>query len=202
MAIHEIAVALGESHALALPAFHVFTGCDSTSSFFRKGKKSAYTVWLSDTSFDTAFLSMTARQPDMEQIKGFFPILELFLNNLYSVKSCKTVDEARFLLHRGQDFDDMPPSSDALYQHTLRATYQSGHIWSCMMENEFEVADVRNWGWSQAGPNSAPVPVYTTKPLISRNLRELSVCGCKSGKCKGNSKCKKDQLQVCTSMWL
>ena len=201
MAIHEIAVALGENRALALPAFHAFTGCDSTSSFFKKGKKSAYTVWLPDTSFDTAFLSMATRQPDMDQIKGLFPILEQFVNNLYSVKSCKTVDEARFelLLHIGKDFDDMPPSSDALHQHTLRATYQSGHIWSCMMQNEFEVADVRNWGWSQAEPNSAPAPVYTTKPLISHNLRELSVCGCKSGKCKGNCKCKKDQPQVCTS---
>ena len=83
-------------------------------------------MWLSDTSFDTAFLSMAARQPDMEQIKGFFPILEQFVNNLYSVKSCKILDEARFelLLHRGKDFGDMPPSSGALYQHTLRATYQ------------------------------------------------------------------------------
>ena len=45
--IHTMVDALGPSKALALPAFHALTGCDTTSAFFGKGKKRAWTVWQS-----------------------------------------------------------------------------------------------------------------------------------------------------------
>ena len=38
-AIHEMAKVLGPQHCLALPMFHAFTGCDTVSSFGRRGKK-------------------------------------------------------------------------------------------------------------------------------------------------------------------
>ena len=40
--INTICHDLGEEKSLALPFFHSFTGCDTTSSFFRRGKKSAW----------------------------------------------------------------------------------------------------------------------------------------------------------------
>ena len=49
---HAIAQSLGPSvktitpsKAMALPAFHALTGCDTTSTFFGKGKKTAWSVW-------------------------------------------------------------------------------------------------------------------------------------------------------------
>ena len=36
VAIHEVVASLGQVRSLALPGFHVFTGCDTTSSFFGK----------------------------------------------------------------------------------------------------------------------------------------------------------------------
>ena len=42
---HAIAQSLGQSKAMALPAFHALTGCDTTSTFFGKGKKTAWSVW-------------------------------------------------------------------------------------------------------------------------------------------------------------
>ena len=37
--INAISRILGEEKSLAMPYFHSFTGCDTTSNFFRKGKK-------------------------------------------------------------------------------------------------------------------------------------------------------------------
>ena len=34
-----------------------------------------------------------------------------------------------FFYHKGKDIKLMPPSKDALFQHTLRAAYRAGHIW-------------------------------------------------------------------------
>ena len=38
---------LGRDKSMSLPSFHAFTGCDSTSSFFGKSKKSAWATWVS-----------------------------------------------------------------------------------------------------------------------------------------------------------
>ena len=48
---------------------------------------------------------------------------------MYS-SSCDDVDQARLegLFYQGKDFSMLPPRSDALYQHSLRATYQGGHV--------------------------------------------------------------------------
>ena len=45
--VHDIVRELGPSKALAQPAFHALTGCDMTSAFFGKGKKTAWSVWQS-----------------------------------------------------------------------------------------------------------------------------------------------------------
>ena len=45
--INEICNALGEHQSIALPVFHSFTGCDTISAFFGKGKKSAWEAWKS-----------------------------------------------------------------------------------------------------------------------------------------------------------
>ena len=42
--VHDIVRELGPSKALALPAFHALTGCDTTAAFFGKGKKTAWSV--------------------------------------------------------------------------------------------------------------------------------------------------------------
>ena len=43
--INSICHSLGKNKSLALPVFHSFTGCDTTSGFFGKGKKSAWETW-------------------------------------------------------------------------------------------------------------------------------------------------------------
>ena len=42
---HEIAVSLGPDISQALPMFHAYTGCDTVSSFYTRGKKTAWATW-------------------------------------------------------------------------------------------------------------------------------------------------------------
>lgn len=44
--INQIAHDLGETTCTALLFFHAFTGCDTYSCFFGKGKKTAWQAWL------------------------------------------------------------------------------------------------------------------------------------------------------------
>ena len=43
--INAICASLGEQRSRALPVFHTLTGCDTTSAFKGKGKKSVWQAW-------------------------------------------------------------------------------------------------------------------------------------------------------------
>ena len=53
--INSFCHALGEQKSLTLPIFHSFTGCDTTSAFFGKGKKVAWEAWNSYPEVTRAF---------------------------------------------------------------------------------------------------------------------------------------------------
>ena len=55
--VHDIAKALG-SKAKALMMFHALTGCDTVSSFYGKGKKSAWTAWMAYPVITNTFTSL------------------------------------------------------------------------------------------------------------------------------------------------
>ena len=56
VSVNEVSLSLGETKARSLPAFHAFSGCDTTSCFFRRGKKSAWQAWQSYPEASEAFL--------------------------------------------------------------------------------------------------------------------------------------------------
>ena len=144
---------------------------------------------------------MSNLQPNENEIRTVYPLIQQFVCMLYGADDMVDVDDARLdmLLHNGKDFDKMPPSTDALYQHTLRSVYQSDYIWSCMFDATFEEGDVENFGRKKVG--GSLITLYTTLPIISRDLRELSICKCTTGKCTGNCGCRKgDPPQPCTSL--
>ena len=74
------------------------------------------------------------------------------------------------LINKGKDFENMPPSRDALYQHTLRSAHQGGNIWSYIYQAVFTEENVELWGYSKSGTKGTPEPLYTTKPVISLSL--------------------------------
>ena len=121
-AIHE---SVGDEFSKALIGLHCFTGCDSVSAFYGRGKKKAFDLLLKDKTLCPAFQDLGERfdvQPDMEKE------LEKFVCKLYGQKDVAEVNIARydmFRLARKAEIA-MPPNHDALRQHIKRANYQAG----------------------------------------------------------------------------
>ena len=88
--------------------------------------------------------------------------------------------------NKTKDFVNMPPTKDALIQHSLCAAYQAGHVWGQALITCPDLPDPSSWGWYKNG-NSWD-PVWTTLPPISKNLRDLVTCQCKKA-CKPPCKC-------------
>ena len=60
LAAHEMAKILGPERCIALPMFHAFTGCDTVSSFFGRGKKTAWDTWMNFNDITSAFCVLAA----------------------------------------------------------------------------------------------------------------------------------------------
>ena len=89
-----ISTTLGTKLASNLIALHAFSGCDSTSSFYGKGKKKAYTTLTNQPSASTALAKVgTSYELDM----SIMPAIENFVCAMYGT-SATTVGEARFNL--------------------------------------------------------------------------------------------------------
>ena len=132
--INAISRSLGEEKSLAMPYFHSFTGCETTSSFFRKGKKiTAWEAWKSYPDVTTAFVTF-ALDPflDFNRQSQIFGLLQRFTVVLYIKGSTlKHIDELRkeHFCRDNKLMENLPPTTDALFQHARRAAYQAS-IWT------------------------------------------------------------------------
>ena len=194
--IHEIARSLGPQKSLALPVFHAFTGCDTVSFFAGKGKKSAWDTWSVFPEVTSAFLEITNAPSELSE--ECTRNIETFVVLLYDRGSeLRSVDEARQQLFctRSHSLDRIPPTSAALKQHILRASYQGGHVWSQVHLALPELPSPAEWGWERDGQWK---PVWTTLAQAQQSCYELIHCSCKKA-CRGLCKCSKANLQ-CTAL--
>ena len=117
--IQEIARLLGPQKSLALPVFHVLTGCDTVSFFAGKSKKSAWDTWNVFPEVTRAFVEITSAPSELSD--KCIEIIETFVVLLYDRGSeLKSVDRARQQLlfcTRSRSLDRIPPTSAALKQH-------------------------------------------------------------------------------------
>ena len=73
-----------------------------------------------------------------------------------------------------------------LFQHTLRAAYQAGHVWGQALVTCPDLPEPSQWGWMKKENSWAPL--WTTMPPISKGLKDLVTCQCKKV-CKPPCKC-------------
>ena len=62
-----IAETIGQEMAKVLPAFHAFTGCDTTSAFVRKGKKTPMTLLMKNKQFIDVFAKLGNTATDVSE---------------------------------------------------------------------------------------------------------------------------------------
>ena len=125
---------VGESIALALPFFHTFSGCDSTTSFYKKSKTILFNAWMKSSNRDsiTEAFQMLSWQPSPEIIKHCIVILEAYVAEFYGSKQiCNDLNVLRWKLFKASSSNnirELPPTKSSLHLHVLRASFQAGWI--------------------------------------------------------------------------
>lgn len=149
---------LGPEKCAGILAFHALTGCDTTSSFKGKGKRSGWAAWNHHPTLNTTLASLSTI-PTLIQVTEAMPNIEKFVAVLYDRCSGQdTVNGVRqhLVTHKGTDMENIPPTQDALLQHVLRAAYQAGHIWHQSLVANPMLPDIADYGWIK------PIPPSTT----------------------------------------
>ncbi len=129
----------------ALPGFHAFSGCDSTSAFSGKGKKSFYNVLEQNAEFCEAMVQLG----DNEEVSAeLFAACEAGLCHVYGHPRCRDINQVRYdMLSKGNESHQIPPTQDALRLHIKRANYQA-MLWKHALQGNYKPPSPDGHGWS------------------------------------------------------
>lgn len=172
--VHKITVALGPALCDALPSVHALTGCDTVSSFFGIGKK---------TAFSTARKVVEAELPCLQALEDdkSIDVSRQFVAALYDPKkkfmgSHKSLNELRFRLaaKRTMSIAKLPPCEASFKQHVRRASWQT-KTWTTAHIPKPETRQPTSNGWILQ--ESSIVPLYFDGPTALDKLKDF-YCGC------------------------
>ena len=171
--INAISSHIGEAKARALPMFHALTGCDTTSAFKGRGKK---TAWQDYEEVTQTFTYLATHPFQCLNINSeHFKRIERYVVVLYDkTSSLSFVNEAReeLFCRKSRTIDNIPPTQDALLQHTRRAVYQAG-VWTSTQAHQM-LPSPNQFAWSKATSGSWE-PVWKTIPQVSKACSQLTL---------------------------
>lgn len=171
---------------------HAFSGCDTVSSIFMKGKKSLLKLLQTDLStvqeLVQAFYNPNSSQEEIKTA-GEAIMLKLFGSKKQTLKESR-VEKFAGVARKSSAINLalLPPTSGATYQHSLRA-YLQVQIW---LGNSLNPED---WGWKKT--ETVFLPVRTNEPLAPQELLTMVHCSCSASNCSTRCSCKKAGLR-CT----
>ena len=106
---------------------------------------------------------------------------EEFIVKLYYIFGIKTCDAARHALFGKVSLRRLPPKSDAVRFHIMRAHYQTA-IWEMANITDMELPAATESGWHLDG--NVLIPVLTTLQPIPRAYTAFVTCSCKKNACR------------------
>ena len=186
--IHEIVLTLSPSICKTLPVFHAFTGCDTTSSFAGRGKKTAWNTWRVFPDVTQAFQCLLLMEDDINQ--STMSLLERFVVLIYNRTSdLVSVNDARRWLftQKARLLENIPPTQAALKQHIKRTCYQA-YCWNEALTLHPNLPSPADWGWYKDTNCNSWQPLWTNLPDAAESCHELVRCSCKKS-CNARCKC-------------
>lgn len=157
---------------------HAFSGSDTTSAFFGKGKLQTINLLNSETNLQEVVKTFNKPNATKEDITGAG---EIFTLALYKAEKNETsVNHQRYVLfntsvgHSSQavTLARLPPTFAALQQHSLRVYHQIQAWHGNVLEPE-------EWGWKKSG--DILIPLLTTEAPAPLSILKLISCACKKG---------------------
>ena len=104
--------------------------------------------------------------PLIDTLQDVMPVLERFVVLMYDRSSiCMNVNDARkeLFAHKGRSIESIPPTADALFQHSKRSVYQSGYCWGQCPVFVPELPSPSDWDWQKV-PDQTWQPSWTNLP--------------------------------------
>lgn len=199
MKIYDINViyqTLGSDVSKALIGVHVYTGCDSVSSFKGKSKVKAYKAMTDSKEYIAAFQALGM---SWEISNNLISQLESFTCLIYGQNKCSDIDNCRYIyLRLGYKNDDMlPPNRDALMKHILRANYQTSVLRKSLL-CEIKKPCPSAHGWKVFN-NCLKIDWMSLKPVPDSILYQVH-CKCKKTLC-ASALCSCNRLKIqCTEL--
>ena len=183
---------LGPKICTALIGLHCFTGCDSTSAFFGKGKVRAFNLLLSKEKYKDTF-SKLGDDFFIAQSDDLFIKLEEFVCDLYGDDG-RNINEARYRLfcRTSATEENLPPTKSALLQHAKRACYQAA-IHRRSLNPKIDFPSPVGYGWNLTKDLDLEVKWFS-EATTSINLHSIVTCGCSTGCESARCSCKKNDL--------
>ena len=129
------------------------------------------------------------------------PMLERFVILMYDrTSNCLDVNSCRcdLFVKKGRAMEALPPTFDALLQHSFHAAYQAGHFWRKSFTQQQQLPSPEDWGWKMVG--EMYFPHWTDFAEAAIAIRELIKCRCNPEKgCNRRCKCFRAELK-CTQL--
>ncbi len=147
--IHEIVQEMDHRVSFALPMFHALTGCDTVSSFCGRGKKTAWNTWKVFPEATQAFEEL--QQVNTNISESAMATVERFVVLLYDrTSNILNVNDSRkhLFIQKARSLENLPPTQEALKQHTRRAIYQE-YCWNRALLAQQELPNPADWGWKK-----------------------------------------------------
>jgi hypothetical protein len=114
LSVNAICASLGSQVSMALPVFHAFSGCDTTSCFYGKGKKSAWMAWKSYPKVTESFMTLRNHPYRTLSVQDLaFKDLERFTVVVYDKTSpVLSINEARqeMFTKKNRALENIPPT--------------------------------------------------------------------------------------------
>ena len=176
-----------------------FVGCDSTSSFHGKGKKTAWKTLVAFPEFAESFSMLGREIPPSDLVNE----LNKFTCLMYGDKTSTNVDDCRYSLFKsGKCSDDvLPPMCDSLVQHINRANFQRANFqtasWCQCLNAEVAIPSPVGNGWTLT--DAELEIVWMTRQPAPQSLLECVECKCKTGCTTMRCSCRKADLK-CTDL--
>jgi hypothetical protein len=116
--VNSIHARLGERKAKALPFFHAFTGSDTTSSFYGRGKKSMWDAWdvypdVTETFTHETNNTFLPFEPSLfEKIERFVVLAYDKSNSATSVNTA----QRQLFTKKTRELENIPPTQVRIYR--------------------------------------------------------------------------------------
>ena len=197
---------LGPLRSKSLLAFHSITGCDQTSAFANRGKKTAWAVWevYEEVTPTLHALKLVSKPERGGRCNATNRMLYRIGTNVWpddKAGECRTVNNAGedLFTRKGRSLVSIPPTSASLIHHVKRSAHPAGYQWGWSLVASPHQPCPDNWGWVK-GPLQTWEPCWTLLSSASKICQELLKCGCNPEKgCRGECKCVRANM-LCTAL--